>query len=131
MAEFMTGLKRTNYCGTLRTADIGKEVTLCGWVQKQRDLGQLVFADLRDRTGIMQLAFDDSTERVIFEKAQTLRSEDVLCAVGTVRERSSKNTEIPTGDIELFVTEILLYAFYSLANALRIVSAVKNDEGSV
>ena len=106
MAEFMTGLKRTNYCGTLRTADIGKEITLCGWVQKQRDLGQLVFADLRDRTGIMQLAFDDSTERVIFEKAQTLRSEDVLCAVGTVRERSSKNTEIPTGDIELFVTDL-------------------------
>ncbi len=106
MAEFMTGLKRTNYCGTLCTNDIGKEVTLCGWVQKQRDLGQLVFADLRDRTGIMQLAFDDSTDRVIFEKARTLRSEDVLCAVGEIRERSSKNMDIPTGEIELFVTDL-------------------------
>ncbi len=106
MAEFMTGLKRTDYCGTLRANDIGKVVTLCGWVQKQRDLGQLVFVDLRDRTGIMQLAFDDSTSREIFEKAQTLRSEDVLCAVGEVRERSSKNMEIPTGEIELFVTDL-------------------------
>ena len=106
MAEFMTGLKRTNYCGDLRSDNIGETVTLCGWIQKQRDLGQLVFADLRDRAGIMQLAFDDSTARDIFEKAQSLRSEDVVCAVGEVRERSSKNKEIPTGDIELFVTNL-------------------------
>ncbi len=106
MAEFMTGLKRTNYCGELRSSDIGKTVTLCGWVQRQRDLGALIFIDLRDRTGITQLAFDESTDRVIFEKAFSCRSEYVLCAVGEVRERSSKNPDIPTGDIEVAVTDL-------------------------
>ena len=106
MAEFMTGLKRTNYCGELRSSDIGKTVTLCGWVQRQRDLGALIFIDLRDRTGITQLAFDDNTDRVIFDKAFSCRSEYVLCAVGEVRERSSKNPDIPTGDIEVAVTDL-------------------------
>lgn len=106
MAEFMTGLKRTGYCGDLRIEDAGKRVTLCGWVQKQRDLGQLVFIDLRDRSGIIQLAFDTETDKAVFEKAQSVRSEYVLCAVGTVRERSAKNKDIPTGDIELAVTDL-------------------------
>ena len=110
MAEFMTGLKRTNYCGDLRASDIGKTVTVCGWVQRQRDLGQLIFIDLRDRTGIVQLAFDDSTDRSIFEKAFSARAEFVLVAVGTVRERSSKNTEIPTGEIEIEVKELRVLA---------------------
>ena len=108
MAEFMTGLKRTIYCGDLRDSSIGEEVTVCGWVQKQRDLGQLVFVDLRDRTGIVQLAFDDKTDKEIFEKAQTLRSEYVVCAKGTVRERSSKNPDIPTGNIEIDVCDLRL-----------------------
>lgn len=106
MAEFMTGLKRTHYCGTLRSSDIGKVVTLCGWVQRQRDLGSLIFIDLRDRTGITQLAFDDNTDRAVFDKAFGCRSEYVLCAVGEVRERSSKNPDIPTGDIEVAVTDL-------------------------
>ncbi len=106
MAEFMTGLKRSTYCGDLRDKNIGEEVTVCGWVQKQRDLGQLVFVDLRDRTGIVQLAFDDKTDKEIFEKAQTLRSEDVVCAKGVVRERSSKNPDIPTGNIEIDVCDL-------------------------
>lgn len=101
MAEFMTGLKRTHYCGELRSTDIGKEVVVCGWVQRQRDLGQLIFIDLRDRTGIVQLAFDESTDRAIFEKAFAARAEFVLLARGTVRERTSKNPDLPTGDIEL------------------------------
>ena len=108
MAEFMTGLKRSTYCGDLRVSNIGETVTVCGWVQKQRDLGQLVFVDLRDRTGIVQLAFDDQTDKAIFEKAQTLRSEYVVCAKGTVRERSSKNPEIPTGNIEIDVCDLRL-----------------------
>ena len=58
MADFMTGLRRTHYCGSLRASDIGASVTVCGWVQRRRDLGQLIFIDLRDRTGIVQLAFD-------------------------------------------------------------------------
>lgn len=106
MAEFLTGLKRTHYCGELRSENIGQEVVLCGWVQRQRDLGQLIFIDLRDRTGIIQLAFDDNTDRTVFEKAFTVRSEYVLAAKGKVRERSSKNKEIPTGDIEIEVTEL-------------------------
>ena len=108
MADFMTGLKRSTYCGDLRDSNIGEEVTVCGWVQKQRDLGQLVFVDLRDRTGIVQLAFDDTTDREIFEKAQSLRSEYVVCAKGKVRERSSKNAEIPTGNIEIDVCDLRL-----------------------
>ena len=106
MAEFMTGLKRTHYCGELRSGDIGKEVVLCGWVQRQRDLGQLIFIDLRDRTGIIQLAFDDTTGRTVFDKAFTVRSEYVLCARGIVRERSAKSNKIPTGDIEIEVKEL-------------------------
>lgn len=106
MAEFMTGLKRTNYCGDLRIDHCGKEVTVCGWVQRQRDLGQLIFIDLRDRTGIVQLAFTDNTEKEIFDKAFACRSEFVLAAKGIVRERSSKNSEIPTGDIEIEVTDL-------------------------
>lgn len=106
MAEFMTGLKRTDYCDDLRTSDIGREVTVCGWVQRQRDLGQLIFIDLRDRTGIVQLAFDNETDRTIFEKAFAARSEYVLAAKGVVRERSSKNMEIPTGEIEVEVKDL-------------------------
>ena len=104
--DFMTGLKRTNYCGEVVDEYIGKEVTVCGWVAKQRDLGALIFIDLRDRTGIVQLAFDDTTDKKIFEKAFTARSEYVLMAKGVVRERSSKNKDIPTGNVEIFVNDL-------------------------
>ncbi len=105
-AEFLSGMKRTNYCSDLRIEDVGKTVTVFGWCQRQRNLGQLIFIDLRDRTGVVQLAFDDSTDRAIFEKASDVRSEFVLAASGVVRERSSKNKEIPTGEIEIEVTEL-------------------------
>ena len=106
MAEFMTGLRRTHYCGELRASNVGEEVVVCGWVQRQRDLGQLIFIDLRDRTGIVQLAFDDNTDREIFDKAFSARSEFVLCARGKVRERSAKSNKIPTGDIEIEVDDL-------------------------
>ncbi|MBO5420816.1 MAG: aspartate--tRNA ligase [Clostridia bacterium] len=102
----MTGLKRTDYCGDLRITDAGKEVTVAGWVQRQRDLGALIFIDLRDRTGIVQLAFDENTDKEIFEKAFAARSEFVLMAKGIVRERSSKNKDIPTGEIEIDVKDL-------------------------
>jgi aspartyl-tRNA synthetase len=102
----MTGLTRTAYCGTFRESDIGKEVTVGGWVQRQRDLGSLIFVDLRDRTGILQLAFDENSDKAVFDKAFTLRSEYVVMAKGVIRERSSKNKEIPTGDIELEVNDL-------------------------
>ena len=106
MAEFMTGLKRTDYCSDLRIGDVGREVIVCGWVQRCRDLGQLIFIDLRDRTGIVQLAFNDKTDKEIFDKAFACRSEYVLAAKGIVCERSSKNKDIPTGDIEVMVTDL-------------------------
>ena len=106
MAEYMTGLKRTHYCGDLRISDVGREVTVCGWVQRCRDLGQLIFIDLRDRTGIVQLAFTDKTDREIFAKAFACRGEFVLAAKGTVCERSAKNFEIPTGEIEVAVSDL-------------------------
>ena len=106
MAESIKGLKRTHYCGELRPSDIGKEAVVFGWVQRQRDLGQLIFIDLRDRTGIVQLTFDDSTDRAVFDKAFSARSEFVLAARGTVRERDSKNMEIPTGEVEIYVQEL-------------------------
>ena len=106
MAETIKGLKRTHYCGELRPSDIGKEAVVFGWVQRQRDLGQLIFIDLRDRTGIVQLTFDDSTDREAFDKAFSARSEYVLAARGVVRERDSKNMDIPTGEVEIYVQEL-------------------------
>ena len=76
-------------CGELRIGDVGREVTLFGWVQRQRDLGQLIFIDLRDRTGIVQLAFSDATDKSVFEKAASCRSEFVLGVRGKVAERRS------------------------------------------
>ena len=104
--DFMTGLKRTDYCGDLRIGDVGREVVVAGWVQRQRDLGALIFIDLRDRTGIVQLAFGENTDKRIFDKAFSARSEFVLMAKGVVRERSSKNMEIPTGEIEVDVNDL-------------------------
>jgi aspartyl-tRNA synthetase len=108
--ESLKNFKRTSYCGSIRPENIGAEIAVCGWVQRQRDLGQLIFVDLRDRTGILQLAFDDSTDREIFKKAFAVRSEYVLAAKGRVRERSSKNKELPTGDVELEVSELRVLA---------------------
>ena len=99
--------KRTNYCGELSAANVGEIVCVMGWAQKQRDLGSLIFIDLRDRTGIVQLAFGDSTDRAIFDDAFSVRSEFVLCAKGTVRRRGegAVNKNIPTGEIEIEVDE--------------------------
>ena len=101
---------RSHYCGDLRLTDAGKTVSVCGWVQRQRDLGGLIFVDLRDRTGLVQLSFDDSTDKAIFDKAASLRGEYVIAATGLVRERESKTDKIATGDIEIFVTELRLLA---------------------
>ena len=106
----LQNFRRTGYCGTFRSGDIGKEISVCGWVQRMRNLGGLIFVDLRDRTGLLQLSFDDSTPRDIFEKAASLRGEYVIAATGLVRERESKNPELPTGDIEVKVTELRLLA---------------------
>ena len=108
--EALTGTYRTAYCGTPRACDAGRELTVCGWAQRRRDLGQLIFIDLRDRSGILQLAFDDSTDRAVFETAFTVRTEFVLRARGVLRERSSKNPDLPTGEVELEVSELDILA---------------------
>ncbi len=102
----MNGMKRTNYCNDFDIQSVGQEVVVAGWAAKRRNLGSILFIDLRDRTGIVQLAFDEDTDKDVFDKAETVRSEFVLMAKGTVRERSSKNKDIHTGDIEIFVTEL-------------------------
>ena len=106
--DTMKGLKRTNYCG--ETKGEGSTAIVGGYVQKIRDLGNLIFIDLRDRTGIVQLAFDDNTDREVFNKAKSCRSEFVLMAKGTVRERESKNPDIATGDIEIYVDDLRILA---------------------
>ena len=110
MADTMKGLKRTHYCGDLADVALGQQVVVAGFVQKIRDLGNLIFIDLRDRTGIVQLAFDDATPRDLFEKAATARSEYVLMAKGTVRARQSVNKDIKTGAIELAVEDLRILA---------------------
>lgn len=97
---------RTHTCGELRLGDCGKQVTLSGWVQKTRDLGSMTFIDLRDRYGITQIVCDDQTDKAVYDIAKTLGREYVIQVQGKVRERSSKNTKIPTGEIEIEVSEI-------------------------
>ena len=104
--ETMGNLRRTHYCGTLRARDAGTQMTVAGSIAKCRDKGGVIFADLRDTTGILQLIFDDSTDRAVFEKASGLKSEYVVIAAGTLREREAKTDKIPTGEVELFVTEL-------------------------
>ena len=111
MAEiFEKSDKRTHYCGQLSESDIGKRVSVLGWTQRQRDLGGLIFIDLRDRTGIVQLAFDDDTDRSIFDKAFGIRAEYVLGAEGVVRARSSVNPNIPTGMVEIAVDRLKIFS---------------------
>ncbi len=106
MAELLGGMRRTHGCGDLRRDHAGQTVCVMGWVKKKRNLGNLLFLDLRDRSGFVQLAFDDTTDTALFEKAASCRNEFVLAVQGTVRVRSSVNTEIPTGEVEIYVTEL-------------------------
>lgn len=93
-------------CGTLRSSDVGKEVTVMGWTQRRRNLGSLIFVDLRDKTGLVQVVFDDTTDEKVFEKAQNIHSEYVLAVKGKVRERESKTNKIATGEIEILADEL-------------------------
>ena len=105
MTDSLKGMKRTDYCANFNTENIGQEITVFGWVQRQRDLGNLIFLDLRDRTGIIQLSFNDKTDREIFARAQSVRSEYVVAATGVVAKRESVNKDIPTGEIEVIVND--------------------------
>jgi aspartyl-tRNA synthetase len=104
-----TPLKRTNYCGELRAAHEGREVVLCGWVQRVRDMGQLVFVDVRDREGLAQVVFH-SDRADLMEEAKKLRNEFVIGVRGSIRRRSAVNKDIPTGEVEVEAGELRVFA---------------------
>ncbi len=106
--ETLSDMKRTNMCGELNASDENKEVVLMGWVAKNRKLGGVNFVTLRDRTGIVQLAFNDSTDKDVFEKSEHLKGEYVIAVKGKVLRRTPENVNknMPTGEIEVFVTEL-------------------------
>lgn len=108
--DTMQGFSRSGYCADYRMAQAGDTLSVCGWVQRRRNLGGLIFVDLRDRSGILQLSFDDSTAPEIFSKAASLHAEYVIAATGVLRERESKNAELPTGDVELYVSDLRILA---------------------
>ena len=102
--------KRTHMCGTLNLSNVDENVVLNGWIQKRRNLGGLIFCDLRDKTGLVQIVFDDKIPQELFEKADKLRSEYVVGIKGVVKERQSKNSDMATGDIEVFANELVIYS---------------------
>lgn len=104
--ETMGNLRRTNYCGEVSLNDAGKEMTVCGSIARARDKGGIIFADLRDTTGILQMVFDEDTPKDVFARAESLKSEYVVIARGTLRERAAKTDKIATGDVELYVSEL-------------------------
>jgi aspartyl-tRNA synthetase, bacterial type len=109
MIEFLKGMKRTMMCGELTANDIGKEVTLMGWANRGRDLGGLIFVQLRDKTGVVQIVFDvNITDKEIFEKASSIKMEYVLAIKGSVRRRvgDNVNPNMKTGEVEVVATEL-------------------------
>jgi len=106
--ESFLGFHRSTYCGTLRSENIGQEVSVCGWVQRRRDLGGLVFVTVRDRSGIIQCTFDEAYKKDLFEKALSLRSEYVVAIRGRVRSRGEGaiNKDMPTGEVEILADEL-------------------------
>ncbi|MGQ9636810.1 MAG: aspartate--tRNA ligase [Thermodesulfobacteriota bacterium] len=108
MIELLGDFKRTDYCGSLRKEDVGRRVTLLGWVQKRRDLGGLIFVEMRDRGGIVQIVFNPEVNQKAHEKAQLLRNEYVIGIRGEVvsRPRGTENPKLRTGEIEVWVEEL-------------------------
>jgi len=104
--DFLGNLQRTHYCGALRASDAGKPAIVMGWVHRRRDLGNLLFLDIRDRTGIVQVVFNKETQPGAHAKAEQARSEFVVAVEGNVIQRQKSNPEIPTGEVELVATKL-------------------------
>jgi aspartyl-tRNA synthetase len=104
--DFLGNLKRTHYCGALRAGDAGRDATIMGWVHRRRDLGNLLFLDVRDRTGIVQVVFNKETQREAHAKAEQVRSEFVVAVEGKVVHRGKANPEIATGEVELAASKL-------------------------
>ena len=108
MLDFLGELQRTHTCGALRVSDAGRKAVLMGWVNRRRDLGSLIFIDVRDRTGATQVVFDRERNPALHDKAEVLRNEYVVAAIGTVKKRdpNTVNKNIPTGEVELVADEL-------------------------
>ena len=103
-------MERTHLCNALRGTDIGKTVTLCGWVKRRRDLGSLIFVDIRDRSGITQIVFDPTCDSETYDSAKDLRSEYVISVTGTVRSRGEQvNRDLVTGEIEVLAAKLKIF----------------------
>jgi aspartyl-tRNA synthetase len=127
--DFLGDLKRTHRCGELRVADAGKTVTLMGWINRRRDLGSIIFVDLRDRTGITQIVFNESNPG-LHARAEDLRSEYVVAVTGLVklRDEDTRNPNLETGDVELVVTAMRLLNESKLPPFLPSEKAISNEE---
>jgi len=132
MGELLSGLKRTHYCTEVTERDIGSRVTVMGWAQRRRDLGNLIFVWLRDRTGIVQLVFDASKDAELFEKASRIRSEFVLAVVGTVCARTPENinANLKTGTLEIVAESLKILSEaetppFSLESADKVSEALR------
>jgi len=130
LLDFLGDLKRTHMCGTLRPSDAGKKAVIMGWVNKRRDHGSLLFIDLRDRSGVMQVVFNAERNAAIHEKAETLRNEYVIAAIGTVKLRDANtiNPNMPTGEVELVADELRILNESKLPPFLPSDTALTNEE---
>ena len=106
MLDFLGNLKRTHYCGALRAGDAGRDATIMGWVHRRRDLGNLLFLDVRDRTGIVQVVFNKETQPEAHAKAEQVRSEFVVAVEGKVLQRGKANPELATGEVEMAASRL-------------------------
>ena len=124
MNRFIEEKKRTHYCGELNARDEGTEVVLFGWVQRRRDLGGLIFVDLRDREGIVQIVFDPDADEALHSEARKIRGEYVLAVLGKVRRRPAgmENTQMPTGEVEVIVSA------FEILNEAKTLPFVLDDE---
>ena len=122
MLDFLGNLKRTHYCGALRTTDVGRDVVILGWVARRRDLGNLLFLDVRDRAGIVQVVFNKEMQHEAHAKAEQARSEFVVAVEGKVVQRQKSNPELATGEIEVLATKL-----YILNNAKTPPFQIEND----
>ncbi len=130
MLDFLGDLKRTHMCGVLRAADAGKKAVLMGWVNRRRDHGNLLFIDLRDRTGVTQIVFNTDRDRAVHEKAETLRNEYVIAVIGTVKLRDANtiNPNMPTGEVEVVADELRILNESKLPPFLPSDTALTNEE---
>ena len=130
MLDFLGDLRRTHMCGALRPSDAGKKATLMGWVNKRRDLGSLIFVDLRDRTGVTQVVINAERDAAVHKKAEALRNEYVIAVAGTVklRDASTVNGNIATGEVELVAEELRILNESKLPPFLPSDTALTNEE---